>query len=85
MQNFEKLIEQIELNYNLNEITNFSISYVDHVYFKHFLPKKCYRKYFLVISYSNTIIEKKTIHFQNKNDYKRAIFRLNYLLETKYK
>jgi hypothetical protein len=85
MQNFEGIIEQIELNYNLRHVTKFSISYVDHSFFKYVLPKKYYRKYFLVIYFANAIIEKKTIRFGQKDDYKRAIFRLNYLLDTKYR
>ena len=85
MQNFERIIEQIESNYDLYAVTKFSISYVDHGFFKYFLPKKCYRKYYLVIYFGVAIIEKKPIRVGEKDDYKRAIFRLNYLLDTKYR
>jgi hypothetical protein len=38
-----------------------------------------------VIYFGVAIIEKKPIRVGEKDDYKRAIFRLNYLLDTKYR
>lgn len=83
MQNFEGIIEQIELNYNLRHVTKFSISYVDHSFFKYVLPKKYYRKYFLVIYFANAIIEKKNNSFWSKRRLQTCHFQIKLFIRHK--
>lgn len=75
----------IQSNYNMDSIRKFSIEYNDDtVIFKKIFPKKVYRKYYLVITFFDDSLEKKMISFDEKEAYKKAIFRLNYLLSTEY-
>lgn len=75
----------IQSNYNMDSIRKFSIEYNDNtVVFKKILPKIFYRKYFLIITFFDDSLDKKMISFDEKEAYKKAIFRLNYLLSTEY-
>lgn len=70
----------------MHSILRFSIVYKDDTrFYMKILPKKAYRKYFFVIHYTDGSKEQVLFSFEKKEDYKRAIYRLHYLLDTKYR
>ena len=86
MNNYELIINTIELKYKMNSILSFNVVCKDRPWvLLKILPKKAYRKYFFVIKFKDESTESMLIPFHEKEDYKKAIFRLHYLLDTKYR